>query len=175
MISRRSHSPYVGDGNNVAHLLLLTAACLGSKFRIATPSGYGPNAEILAAAQQIATETGAVIELFTDPHQAVAHAGLLIAVFVLLGGLIYAGLRIYLEQSLAATQARRAVLIGDALLTNIATTGEAHVVSEINSWFAPATIDRFILCYPRKTGARCISRTGRGRRVRSHPLGRCWR
>ena len=62
---------YVGDGNNVAHSLLLTAACLGSKFRIATPSGYGPKAEILAAAQKIAQETGAVIEIFTDPHQAV--------------------------------------------------------------------------------------------------------
>ena len=65
---------YVGDGNNVAHSLLLTAACLGSAIRIATPRGYEPNSEIVAAAQEIAAETGAVIELVNDPHEAVAGA-----------------------------------------------------------------------------------------------------
>jgi ornithine carbamoyltransferase len=63
---------YVGDGNNVAHSLLLTAATLGSKFRIATPEGYGPDAQILADAREIARQTGAAIELFSDPHEAVA-------------------------------------------------------------------------------------------------------
>jgi ornithine carbamoyltransferase len=63
---------YVGDGNNVAHSLLITAACLGSRIRIATPAGYGPNPEIVAVAEGIAQETGAVIEILSDPHQAVA-------------------------------------------------------------------------------------------------------
>jgi ornithine carbamoyltransferase len=63
---------YVGDGNNVAHSLMITAACLGSTFRIATPAGYEPDPEIVAAAQEIAAQTGAVIELFSDPRQAVA-------------------------------------------------------------------------------------------------------
>ena len=62
---------YVGDGNNVAHSLLLTCACLGSKIRVATPVGYGPNAQILADAQEIAEQTGAVIEILSDPHAAV--------------------------------------------------------------------------------------------------------
>src|SRR5438876_11279839 len=62
---------YVGDGNNVMHSLLLTAALLGSKIRIATPKGYGPNPQILADAREIAKDTGAVIELMTDPHKAV--------------------------------------------------------------------------------------------------------
>jgi ornithine carbamoyltransferase len=62
---------YVGDGNNVAHSLLLTCACLGSSIRIATPAGYRPNQEILSAAQEIAARTGASIELFTDPVAAV--------------------------------------------------------------------------------------------------------
>ena len=65
---------YVGDGNNVAHSLLLTAACLGSRIRIATPEGYGPNAEIVRDAEEIALQTGAVIELLSDPHEAVAGA-----------------------------------------------------------------------------------------------------
>jgi ornithine carbamoyltransferase len=62
---------YVGDGNNVLHSLLLTAALLGSRIRIATPKGYGPNPQILADANDIAKGTGAVIELMTDPGKAV--------------------------------------------------------------------------------------------------------
>jgi ornithine carbamoyltransferase len=63
---------YVGDGNNVAHSLLLTCACLGSSIRIATPKGYEPDAKMVAAAQKITKQTGAQIELLTDPHAAVA-------------------------------------------------------------------------------------------------------
>jgi len=62
---------YVGDGNNVMHSLLLTGALLGSKIRIATPKGYGPNPQILADAHDIAKQTGTTIELLTDPHKAV--------------------------------------------------------------------------------------------------------
>ena len=62
---------YVGDGNNVMHSLLLTAAQLGSRIRIATPKGYGPDGQILADAKEIARQTGAKIELMTDPHKAV--------------------------------------------------------------------------------------------------------
>jgi ornithine carbamoyltransferase len=65
---------YIGDGNNVAHSLLLTCACLGSSIRVATPPGYAPNQEIVAAAREIAEETGAEIYLLTDPHDAVAGA-----------------------------------------------------------------------------------------------------
>ncbi len=64
----------MGDGNNVAHSLLLTAACLGSSIRIATPSGYEPDAQIAAAAREIAEETGAQIGLMNDPYEAVASA-----------------------------------------------------------------------------------------------------
>jgi len=63
---------YVGDGNNVAHSLLLTGACLGSSIRIATPPGYAPDQQIVADAFEIAQETGAVIELLNDPQAAVA-------------------------------------------------------------------------------------------------------
>lgn len=62
---------YVGDGNNVMHSLLLTAALLGSKIRIATPKHYGPSPQILADAKEIAKQTGARIEMMTDPHKAV--------------------------------------------------------------------------------------------------------
>jgi ornithine carbamoyltransferase len=71
----KNHSlAYVGDGNNVAHSLLLTAACLGSSIRVATPPGYAPNPQIVADACAIAEQTGAEISLLTDPHEAVAGA-----------------------------------------------------------------------------------------------------
>jgi len=63
---------YVGDGNNVAHSLLLTCACLGSSIRIATPKGYTCNPLIVADAKKIAKQTGAKIEFLTEPHAAVA-------------------------------------------------------------------------------------------------------
>jgi ornithine carbamoyltransferase len=65
---------YVGDGNNVAHSLLLTGALLGSNVRVATPKGYEPNADILSTAQEIALGTGATLEILNDPHEAVAGA-----------------------------------------------------------------------------------------------------
>jgi ornithine carbamoyltransferase len=65
---------YVGDGNNVAHSLLLTCACLGSSIRIATPQDYVPKEDIVADAREIARQTGARIELLTDPRAAVAGA-----------------------------------------------------------------------------------------------------
>ena len=65
---------YVGDGNNVAHSLLLTAACLGSTIRVATPEGYGPNPGIVKQAKEIAVTTGATIQVLTDIKKAVAGA-----------------------------------------------------------------------------------------------------
>ena len=62
---------YVGDGNNVAHSLLLTCACVGSSIRVATPKGYEPDAKIVAEARKIAKQTGAQIEMLTDPRAAV--------------------------------------------------------------------------------------------------------
>src|SRR5450432_60774 len=56
------------------HSLLLTASLLGSTIRIATPEGYGPNAQILADARELAKQTGAKIELMSDPHKAVRGA-----------------------------------------------------------------------------------------------------
>ncbi|HEX6502526.1 MAG TPA: ornithine carbamoyltransferase [Terriglobales bacterium] len=65
---------FVGDGNNVLHSLLLTCAALGSSIRVATPSGYEPDAQVIADAKEIAQETRAKIELFTDPYDAVCGA-----------------------------------------------------------------------------------------------------
>ena len=67
---------FVGDGNNVAHSLMLTCARLGASFSIATPEGYGPREEIAAQARALAAETGASVTLTGSPEEAVkgAHA-----------------------------------------------------------------------------------------------------
>src|SRR6202049_2331181 len=62
---------YVGDGNNVCHSLMLTAAQLGSHCSIATPKGFAPKLEIIHKAMQIAEVTGGSITLLNDPVKAV--------------------------------------------------------------------------------------------------------
>jgi len=71
---RKVKLAYVGDGNNVAHSLLLTGATLGSKVAIATPKGYEPNAEIVERALQLAAETGAEITVTNDVAEALEDA-----------------------------------------------------------------------------------------------------
>jgi ornithine carbamoyltransferase len=60
---------FVGDGNNVAHSLMLTAGRLGVHVAIATPKGYEPKAQVVAAASRL----GRII-LTNDPLEAVDGA-----------------------------------------------------------------------------------------------------
>ncbi len=65
---------FIGDGNNVAHSLMLCAARLGIDFAAGCPKGYEPRAEIVAEASGLAKGTGAAIEITNDPCEAVAGA-----------------------------------------------------------------------------------------------------
>jgi ornithine carbamoyltransferase len=65
---------FVGDGNNVSHSLLLTAAALGSRISVGTPAGFEPNKTILKQAHKMAQRTGAVIEVTNDVRSAVSGA-----------------------------------------------------------------------------------------------------
>lgn len=65
---------FVGDGNNVAHSLMLCAARLGMHFAIATPKGYAPNRAIVGAARTFAEQTGASIVVTESPEEAVKGA-----------------------------------------------------------------------------------------------------
>ena len=65
---------FVGDGNNVLNSLLFVAAKLGAKIRYATPKKYQPDPKILKTAKAIAAKTGAVLEGFLDPAEAVKDA-----------------------------------------------------------------------------------------------------
>ncbi len=65
---------YVGDGNNVCHSLMLTAAQLGAHCTVASPKNYAPKADVVAQARAIANTTGSNITLVQDPVAAVADA-----------------------------------------------------------------------------------------------------
>ncbi|MBZ5530851.1 MAG: ornithine carbamoyltransferase [Acidobacteriia bacterium] len=71
---RQVHTAYVGDGNNVAHSLMLAAAALGTSIAVATPKGYEPDKDIVAAAKAIARSTGAILDVTNDPKRAVTGA-----------------------------------------------------------------------------------------------------
>lgn len=65
---------FVGDGNNVAHSLMLTAPRLGINLAVATPPGYAPQPQIVATASGLAASNGAELRITTDPSEAVASA-----------------------------------------------------------------------------------------------------
>ncbi len=65
---------YVGDGNNVAHSLMICSAQLGLDFSAATPATYPPNVEITARAQALAAASGSKLTITPDPAEAVSGA-----------------------------------------------------------------------------------------------------
>ncbi|AFY61043.1 ornithine carbamoyltransferase [Synechococcus sp. PCC 6312] len=62
---------YVGDGNNMAHSLLLGCALVGVNIRIAAPVGYQPLPEIVSQAEGIAAGKSEVV-ITTDVKAAAA-------------------------------------------------------------------------------------------------------
>lgn len=65
---------YVGDGNNVCHSLISTAARLGAHLRVATPAPYAPDLGVVDEANVVAQQTGATIEILCSPEEAVGGA-----------------------------------------------------------------------------------------------------
>ena len=65
---------FIGDGDNVCTSLIQAAALAGFELRVATPAGYEPPAEIVAAARRQAELSGGTIVLTDDPREAVLGA-----------------------------------------------------------------------------------------------------
>ena len=68
---------YLGDGNNVAHSLLLGGALTGMRVRVATPPGFEPIPQVVSRAEEIAESTGGGVAVFTDPEAAISGADVL--------------------------------------------------------------------------------------------------
>jgi ornithine carbamoyltransferase len=66
---RQATVAFVGDGNNVAHSLMLGVAMMGGTMRVASPAGYEPSATVVEAASNHAAVT-----ITNDPMEAVTGA-----------------------------------------------------------------------------------------------------
>ncbi len=67
---------YVGDGNNVAHSLILCGSLLGIQVRIACPKGYEPNPSIINKAKQLNNDKN-FLKVINDPYLAAKGAHIL--------------------------------------------------------------------------------------------------
>ena len=61
---------FIGDGNNVAHSLMIAGSAVGATVRVAAPVGYAPQQHFV----DVAAGLDGVIELYTDPYEAVKGA-----------------------------------------------------------------------------------------------------
>ena len=64
---------YLGDGNNVAHSLLLGGALMGMNIHIATPENYAPLPEIVEQAKQLASKPDQIL-ITNDPLEATKNS-----------------------------------------------------------------------------------------------------
>lgn len=65
---------YIGDGNNMAHSLMMGGCKLGLHVAIATPEGYAPDEEIVKLSREQAEQTGGSITITHDAQEAAADA-----------------------------------------------------------------------------------------------------
>lgn len=70
---------YIGDGNNVAHSLVIACAHVGMDVAVATPVGYECQADVIERAAKIAEANGSKIFITNDPIEAVTNADVIYA------------------------------------------------------------------------------------------------
>jgi len=65
---------YLGDGNNVAHSLLIICSLLGVDISVASPKGYQPDPDVTTIAQKLAASSGSGLAVTADIAKAVKGA-----------------------------------------------------------------------------------------------------
>lgn len=65
---------FIGDGNNMAHSLLIGGAKMGMHVAVASPKGYEADASIVRLSEEIAAQTGGKITITQDPIEAAKDA-----------------------------------------------------------------------------------------------------
>jgi ornithine carbamoyltransferase len=68
---------FIGDGNNVANSLLLSACQLGMTFHFASPAGYDVNEKVLNQGREFAALSGGQIRLTNNPDEAARDADII--------------------------------------------------------------------------------------------------
>lgn len=99
---------FIGDGNNVANSLLLSASLVGMDFRLACPPGYEIKEAILNQGKKFAARSGSQILLTADPREAAKGADI-----------VYTDVWVSMGQEAEAERRRRAFSnyqVGSSLL-----------------------------------------------------------
>jgi ornithine carbamoyltransferase len=65
---------FIGDGNNVAHSLLIICAKLGMDISVASPKGFEPSAAVMENVMRYARKSGSSVEITSDAKKAAAGA-----------------------------------------------------------------------------------------------------
>jgi ornithine carbamoyltransferase len=65
---------YLGDGNNMAHSLLIGCARVGMDISVVTPAGYEPKSSYVEAAKSHAATMGSAVTVTTDAEEGAAGA-----------------------------------------------------------------------------------------------------
>jgi ornithine carbamoyltransferase len=68
---------YLGDGNNMAHSLLLAGAIAGMHVRVGAPHGFEPLGQVMKRAGELAAFHGGSVSLTNDPLEAAVGADVL--------------------------------------------------------------------------------------------------
>jgi len=68
---------YMGDGNNIAHSLLLGCAKTGMHVRVATPPGYEPIPQVVQRAEELAAVSDGSVLITHDPAEGAEGADVL--------------------------------------------------------------------------------------------------
>lgn len=76
---------YIGDGNNVAHSLIMAGAMLGSELTVVTPPGFEPQFDVLRRAMGYAQRTGAKITVTNETEAIEGHDAVYTDVWVSMG------------------------------------------------------------------------------------------
>ena len=72
------HLVYMGDARfNMGNSLMVGCAKMGMHFTACAPEGYFPDAQLVAACQAIAAQTGATLDFISDPAAAVQGANVI--------------------------------------------------------------------------------------------------
>ncbi|KAM9709234.1 ornithine transcarbamylase, mitochondrial [Menidia menidia] len=69
---------WIGDGNNVLHSFMMTAAKLGVHLKIATPKGYEPEKSVIEEALRLSKQHGTQLVLTSDPMEAAHGSNVLV-------------------------------------------------------------------------------------------------
>jgi ornithine carbamoyltransferase len=74
---KRLKLSYIGDGNNVAHSLMIAAGKLGATLFVSTPEGFQPSADVVRRSQELAGASGGTIVWTADPAEAARDADMI--------------------------------------------------------------------------------------------------